>query len=343
MKKFLNDYLAIVTVCIIILTLVAINWSENSFSDDLPRDIKVLINILIVIAGCCLSFQVKILRDEFKSENLEEKVLLTKKDLIDWMTISKKDLKDWAELKVKTFNSEIRNLYDIEKSLLDKRLSSFIKTLLTFLDLSKINIHEREVILETLNDKLLECKQIQGNKKVQELSEHKRISKVTTAIENAQDYIFAITFDSDDYMKNFWEDIYDYYLAINTDAKKRGVQIERIFVLNDDKPINEIKEDKEFIVNMMNFFEKYEINIPTWITSTNKIKDPELAKSNTSIIICDDIFISETKGISDGIPVKKGYFSLNDHNKLRDFKDRFEGYKTKGQRYFKWKKHNNFD
>lgn len=79
--------------------------------------------------------------------------------------------------------------------------------------------------------------------------ELERIMRLKDIVANAKEYIYAVTFDVDDYLNKFWAKVFgSEYVKSNLEAARRGVEIERIFVVEkkiiSGKQLNDIDKEK---------------------------------------------------------------------------------------------------
>ncbi|MEM8720380.1 MAG: hypothetical protein AAGE84_13930 [Cyanobacteria bacterium P01_G01_bin.39] len=170
--------------------------------------------------------------------------------------------------------------------------------------------------------------------------EHKRASILEDIILKSSKYVYAVTFDENEYLDTFWSGLFpDKYVKSNLEKAKTGVPIERIFVV-DERIINNNNLSNIEVNKRNNLIEickklNQETNCSAYWIAKESLPE-ELLKTNTSFLVCDDINASESHGMKEGQKID-GYVYQGSKEDMfariiRPLKNRF----------FQIKKHKNY-
>lgn len=153
-----------------------------------------------------------------------------------------------------------------------------------------------------------------------------RIARLKEIVESSESYVYAVTYDARDYLRNFWSKlVVREYVQHNLALADRGVAIERIFVVTPETLTGIDREKSEKLHEIIEAF--VTANRPNIITRVISIEQlPESHKTwDTSFLISDDYAASESDGMKHGAQVR-AYISFGDDEAvLKPLKDRFAG------------------
>ena len=156
-----------------------------------------------------------------------------------------------------------------------------------------------------------------------------RSIRIKDAIIHSEKYVYALTYDENNYLNRFWAGNFGReYIESNLQASKRGVEIQRIFIVDkkiiDGKNLSsEESHKRERLINLSKALEKAKPRCRIFWVSKEDIPD-KLKCTNTSFLVCDDYIGSESNGCSEGANVI-GYVSYGDRlHVVNPLKDRFE-------------------
>lgn len=153
-----------------------------------------------------------------------------------------------------------------------------------------------------------------------------RIARLKEIVENSESYIYAVTYDVRDYLRNFWSKlVVREYVQHNLALADRGVTIERIFVVTPETLSGADREKSDKLHEIMAaFLAANRRNLVTRIISIEQL--PESHRTwDTSFLISDDYAASESDGMKHGTPVL-AYISFGEEETiLKPLKDRFAG------------------
>lgn len=136
--------------------------------------------------------------------------------------------------------------------------------------------------------------------------EWKRNNLLIEIINTAKSYIYALTFDDNQYFKDFWEYrvFTKEYIETNIEAAKRGVRIERIFIVdqkiisgNNLSPNEQSK--REHLLKISEDLTTSNSLCKVYWVSKESLPD-DMKQSNTSFLVSDDSNASESNGICKG-------------------------------------------
>ena len=206
----------------------------------------------------------------------------------------------------------------------DTWLFKLLKDVVETIKFASTNPHQLEKVKDLFNKAIMESMIIVKNKYWNDDIEHGEVGRIVLlneATTNATKYIYAVSYDIDGYIDNFFHKVNDQYVNANINAaKNRNVIIKRIFILDDqvhnmkNNPTN--KKVKAIISNL----KKGGSNIHNYILLKSNIQ-PELRNYKTSFYVCDDIIASESETEN-----TKSYYSMNDIEIINKLKNRFEAY-----------------
>jgi hypothetical protein len=145
--------------------------------------------------------------------------------------------------------------------------------------------------------------------------------RLKRTVEDAQKYVYAVTFDGGSYLEDFWTgEFSDEYVTANSDMTKRqpGI-IRRAFVI-DKTTVMDVNGSKNRILreiitkhrgSNIRIHMIFKDNVPgTW------------KGHDTSFLLCDDFVVSESYSLSDG-GSRPGYVAVNDEAALLRLKKLF--------------------
>lgn len=158
--------------------------------------------------------------------------------------------------------------------------------------------------------------------------ELERIIRLKDAVTYAEDYVYALTYDDNDYLNKFWTGVFGQeYIDSNLEASERGVDVKRVFVV-DQKIIDnenldlESSRKRQRLLAVSTALKNCKSCKVYWV-GKERLPDT-LKESNTSFLICDDHIGSESNGAFNSRQVA-GYVSYGDkRNVIEPLKDRFE-------------------
>ncbi len=227
-----------------------------------------------------------------------------------------------------TIDQNIKKIVDILKVHNDYYndiwLFSLLKDVVETIKFTSNNPHQLEKVKDLFNRAIKDSMIIVKNRYWNDEIEHGEVGRIVLlneATSNATKYIYAVSYDINGYIDNFFHKVNEHYIEANINAaKKRNVKIKRIFILDDivhntkNNPTN--KNVKAIISNL----KKGGSNIENYILIKSKIP-PELKKYETSFYICDDIIASESETNN-----TKSYYCMNDEQIINTLKKRFNAY-----------------
>jgi hypothetical protein len=159
-----------------------------------------------------------------------------------------------------------------------------------------------------------------------------RIVRLNEIVSTSEQYIYAVTYDEDDYLNNFWNAVFGReYIDSNLDAISREVKVERIFVI-DEKIINgenlssrdQGTRKKLLTVSKALQPEEFQRDEKCKVYWVSKESLPNALKEySTSFLVSDDLICSESNGVYQGEEVS-GYVSYGDRSRVVPLKERFE-------------------
>lgn len=154
-------------------------------------------------------------------------------------------------------------------------------------------------------------------------NEMRRIILLNEAVISSKEYVWAVSFDAYGYMERFWNaDVFSKeYNASNIEAAKRGVKIERIFVVEKKAGAAGDKEKWKKLLNHIRVQKRGSRNITVYVASIEDLPG-SLKESNTSFLVSDDRVGSESSGMSNGTEID-GYVSYGDKAVIDTLKQRF--------------------
>jgi hypothetical protein len=154
-------------------------------------------------------------------------------------------------------------------------------------------------------------------------TEAERMKCLVNVVSNSRVYVRAATFDVDDYFMKFWnssDPLFGAYLETNEKAVKRGVLINRCFVMNRDvlDGRNEKKRDR-----LVDILIKHRAFGPSCVVKVHCMDDlpADLEGAHRSFLICDDHFTSES--YCKGDSRNTGYIKIDDDSNSAYLYDRF--------------------
>ena len=237
----------------------------------------------------------------------------------------------------------VENLLDysnIKRSYLkDNWLNQVLKEIIKFTEITKQKSYSIINFKNTINEalKYIEREINEPYRSPKDFKEFERISKLNEIFKEATEYIYAVTFDTDknNYFNQFWTDVFsEEYIQSNLAASKRGVKIERIFVI-EKKFINRrglnSSDDKNKFKKIQKTIRDLEVgeNITIYKIALEDLP-ADLTDSNTSFLICDDCMVSESEGLSNGIEIPRYLYCGEDieiKNVIERLKARFKSLK----------------
>lgn len=156
-----------------------------------------------------------------------------------------------------------------------------------------------------------------------------RSIRLKEAINYAEKYVYALTYDENDYLNRFWNGNFGReYIESNLSAAEKGVDIERIFVVNKsiiigDSLNNTDSQKRERLIEMSKNLEIGSPRCRVFWAAKEDLPD-SLKRSNTSFLVSDDYVGSESNGTSQGENVV-GYVSYGERSEvIEPLKDRFK-------------------
>lgn len=216
----------------------------------------------------------------------------------------------------------------------DKNLFQILKLLAEMRNLANIENYSLEEFDKKLYKEIRDMKLKIEDEYIESFeAEQYRIIDLAKNIKNSKKYVYALTYDENNYLRTFWSDIViDNYVSVNTTASDvNKVSIIRIF-LQKDNIIKDIidpnfkqnqlstdeKERKQKLIDVtINLLRECK-NCEVYWLSEDYLDTNLLNKTNTSFLVCDEIYASESQ-----VLCGKGShfgFELNISNSL--------GYKT---------------
>ncbi|MDX1942612.1 MAG: hypothetical protein SFU99_18750 [Saprospiraceae bacterium] len=228
-------------------------------------------------------------------------------------------------LTISSHIKEIVGVLKIHNAFFDEKwLKSIFSEIVEIIQTTKNNPHDLQRVRGIVSKSIQESKEAIGSPFfIEEKNELERMVHINRAMNNAQKYVSAVTVDVNDYFENFWQGANESYINENIAASKRGVFIERIFVMEEKFLKSNSKENKAKKLRVIiNSLKRSGKNIKIYITSLEKIRQ-QSNLNNVSFFICDDVVASEA---GDDIEYF-GYFSHNKPEVVENLRDRFEAIK----------------
>jgi hypothetical protein len=232
----------------------------------------------------------------------------------------KKDTADTIQVHIK----KIVNVLRIQNEYFDdKWLFMVFDNVVDIVKFSKSNIHDLERVQGEIDNSLQKAKELIGAPFFidnLERGEWSRIVYLNRAFENSQRIVQAVTMDERNYFDNFWQPLNSGYSKLNVDAAKRGVTIQRIFVM-DGIILKKGKDEKtKKFWDLILDLKKGGSNISIYFLDKRKLLEyKELG--DTSFFLCDGVVASESGREENN---NGGYFSLNDKDRYANLKQKFE-------------------
>lgn len=210
----------------------------------------------------------------------------------------------------------------------EKMLFTF-DTLLKLREVAELRPHDVERFDDIIIDSIDKIKKEIGQpfRKLTGDDELYRSIKLKQAIQYANNYVYALTYDANNYLNRFWAGNFGReYVETNLQVAGRGVIIERVFIVDENvftgqNMTDEEKEKREKLVDMSNNLRKGMPNCRVYWASKQRIPD-KLKFTDTSLLVCDDHVGSESNGTSNGKYVD-GYVSYGDRETVELLKERF--------------------
>ncbi|MCP4369441.1 MAG: hypothetical protein GY797_15210 [Deltaproteobacteria bacterium] len=213
----------------------------------------------------------------------------------------------------------------------DDWLHEALDRIVEFREKSKIKgIHVQTITEQIFNENLEQIKNEIGDqwhKITKKEDEMKRMTFLKDTVSKAKGYVFAATYDVDNYIELFWgaKVFSDPYVDINIEAAK-NVDVQRIFVIEETMRSSEKYNMFKNLIQSLN----NQQNLTIYVTTFSQLSAGSIDKSNTSFMICDDCITSESSGMSNGKTID-GYYAGNQNIKkhenistIKELKERFE-------------------
>ncbi len=150
-----------------------------------------------------------------------------------------------------------------------------------------------------------------------------RIYRLNNCLQEATRYVRAVTFDARDYLNEFWSAAFlNEYVESNAEAIKRGVIIERIFIV-DQQVISDVNNPKhKKLKELLRRLKRCGNAMHLFTLAIQDIPE-ECSNSDNSFLVADDHVTSESSGKSDGVSIE-GYVCYGDKDNVRPLLNRFE-------------------
>lgn len=218
---------------------------------------------------------------------------------------------------------KIHNSYFSDNSLL-----TILEDIVSLRQVAGKQVHDLVRFEKIITNALEEAKRELGNDYRIDTKDNEldRIARLKTTVDKADKYIYAVTYDVDDYLNKFWSKIFkDGYVKSNIDAVQRGTSVERIFIV--EKKIIENKglssEEQQKHDNLLTLVKSLKRGRCKVFISAIEDLPESLKQTNTSFLVCDDYVGSESNGVTLG-KLTSGYVSYGNSKKVVDLlKDRF--------------------
>lgn len=225
-----------------------------------------------------------------------------------------------------TIAEHIRKIVDVLKIqnafFDDKWLNSVFNELVELIKTT--HPHDLERVKGVISGSLQNSKEAIGSPMYyEEKNELERMVHINKAVNNTQQYVCAVTFDTNNYFENFWQGVNEDYVTVNLEAAKRGVMIERIFVMSETvlQPKSKDEKARKFRA-IVNSLKKGGENIKIYAVPLERLQ--QQAQINpVSFFICDGVIASEAGDDKEYF----GYFSLNRADIVEKLRDRFDSIK----------------
>lgn len=277
----------------------------------------VITGVLVLIAWVTPEFI-------FKSKDTEiiAAILIGIFTQVSQLFISINRNKTHTELTISMHIKKIVEMLKVHNDYFDNNwLFSVFNKIVNIIRLSENKPHDLHRVKEIIDNALMNSVKIIGEKyEINILSgEMERIVTLNEAVQRAQNYIFAITVDKNNYFENFWQDINKEYINLNVQAAKRGVKIERIFIMSSDsfnpktikgKKFSQLAKNLKLGGKNMKIFRADIENFPN-IDQLN------------SLFICDDVMASEASKNEN----ENGYVIYNDVTLVNKLMTQFQSIK----------------
>lgn len=166
-------------------------------------------------------------------------------------------------------------------------------------------------------------------------NELERILRLREVVANARDYVWAVSFDVDDYLNRFCSQVFgSEYVRANVETATRGVVVKRIFVVSRDTLSGNSREKHEKLKAIVKSLRKAGgKNINSYVVALEDLPDA-LAGVTTSFLVCDDYVASESNGTAAGAAVT-GYVSYGEfESAVRPLRKRFEQLQLHASEHF---------
>lgn len=132
--------------------------------------------------------------------------------------------------------------------------------------------------------------------------EWERSKQLKEIVSGAKLYVYALTFDSNEYLNDFWAKVFaKEYVETNLEAARRGVKVERIFIVDSkiisgDKLSAEEQVTRERLIEISKSLSASNNQSKVYWVSKQSLPD-ELKQTNTSFLVSDDLNASESNGM----------------------------------------------
>lgn len=213
-----------------------------------------------------------------------------------------------------------------EDEWLHRKLKELVKLRM---DTGGTRMHVRRQIEEEINKSVEQAgKMVMGSFRIpfNENDELERMRRLKMATEDAQEYVFAVTYDARGYIDKFWSgEFYREYLHVNAKATstKGEVTIKRVFIVDRTTISGSNQEKREKLEDIMRNHAKLSSpNMETRIICKDQLPS-SWTGCDTSFLVCDDCVASESYGLSNHKDIH-GYVAYNDREAVEMLKRRFE-------------------
>jgi transcriptional regulator with XRE-family HTH domain len=151
-----------------------------------------------------------------------------------------------------------------------------------------------------------------------ESDELARMRRLKTIIEDARDYVYAVTLDMGNYINSFWAGKFSgEYITANI---QESASVMRIFILGRDVIKGKDKEKRAILDNVLDEHMKADLDVR--VICIDRLP-PSWRGHDTSFLICDGCVASESHSLS-ATNNRAGYVLINDHSAVRTLKKLFE-------------------
>jgi hypothetical protein len=154
--------------------------------------------------------------------------------------------------------------------------------------------------------------------------ESARQIRLKMAVEDAVNYVYAVTYDADDYAEMFWAGEFQReYIRANAAASQRGVRVSRVFVVGEDIISGDDNNERKKILSKA-IRDHIRRRISVTVVSKNNLP-PGWAGHTRSFLVCDDCVASESYTPSSNQSLDDhGYVSYNDLDNIDKLKVLFQ-------------------